>query len=262
MNVDRPPASTDDPRPGAEPTRSTDPPAPENPTPPSPETRLRPEREPGQEREPGHEPGSRAEREPGQEREPAPDQQPDNGQDPELEHPPDLPSASTPPDSPANDNTTPADGTPTLAESRSRQEHATPPSADEREISAEDEAGDRDPTSAADAGTCPDGERPPTDLDGHEETGRDSVGQHPSDHRYTGDAPRAEEENESSISDDSEINEGLGLYDPDPSDADPPNDEASKQGPATLADKSPESSDDIPAHDQSPPLTDKSGQST
>jgi predicted ABC-type ATPase len=97
MNVDRLPDDTVDPRPDAEPTRSTDTPAPENPAPPDPEHRPRAERAPAQERKPDQE------------------QQPDKGQDPAREHPP--VSSPTETDSPANN-------TPDPAEPRSRQEHA------------------------------------------------------------------------------------------------------------------------------------------
>ena len=237
MNVDRLPGSTDDLRRDADTTALTDSPQPESTAPPEPE----PERH----RNP--------ERAPEQERKSDQEQQPDIGQDSAGEHPPE--SSPTQTDSPAND-------TPDPAEPRSRQEHAAPTSADEHETqisgrsetSAEDEVADRDPTDAAEAGTCPDREQSPTGLDAHEETERDSVGQQPADDRSAGDSPGEK----SSAGEDSGVNERLGLYDPKPSDeADLPSDKASEQRSATPAEKSPESPDDIPAPDLPPPLTDK-----
>ena len=130
MNVDRLPDNTDDPRPDAEPARSTHTFTPENPAPPAPK--------------PDHHPPP--ERAPGQERKPDQEQRPDKGHDPAREHPPVSSPAET--DSPAND-------TPDPAEPRSRQEHAAP---------AADEVGDRDTSVRAEADAVPEGEVAPDDV--------------------------------------------------------------------------------------------------
>ena len=192
MNVDRPPASTDNPRPDArdDASRSTDSPAPENPPTADPETHLRAERapdqeqrpeqerKPGQEQRPDQEQGPEQERKPDQERKPGqelkpdqerkPDQEqrPEKAHDPAREHPP--PSSPT-----ETDSDCPANNTPDPAEPRSRQEHATPPSEDEREISAKDEAGDWDPTDAAEADATPEGEVALDDVGTQEEAKQD-----------------------------------------------------------------------------------------
>ena len=137
MNVDRPPASTDNPRPDArdDASRSTDSPAPENPPTADPETHLRAERapdqeqrpeqerKPGQEQRPDQEQGPEQERKPDQERKPGQElkpgqeQRPEKAHDPAREHPP--PSSPT-----ETDSDCPANNTPDPAEPRSRQEHA------------------------------------------------------------------------------------------------------------------------------------------
>ena len=233
MNVDRPPDSTDDPRPDAwdNASRSTDSPAPENPPPPNPENRLRPERAPEQEREPAR------------------DQRPDKEHDPAREHPP--PSSPTETDSPAND-------TPGPAEPRSRQEHADyvspadadQPSDDERGISAEGEAGDRDPTDAADA--APEGEVAQDDV-GAQEKAKQDLGA--ADKSRPDDLPQREDE----TADKTEVSEALERTETGPPDQEGQlGEQANQPSSATQGEKVPRPTDPTsPVRDRTLPLTDK-----
>jgi Zeta toxin len=171
---------------------------------------------------------------------PDPEPQPERKRKPEREQPPDpLPTDSPKP-----------------AEPRSRQEHADPPSAEKREVPAEDEVGGGDANIAEPSGTPndPDDKRSSSDITSQEEIKEDPSGEGPDDDSPPDGLPR----HERNTSYNTEVSEGQERHNEESTDReDRPNEEANDPSSLTQAEKPPEPTDEIPAYDRPAPLTDK-----